>query len=168
MVATPFASYTDANSFLDETKLKFADDGDALPEATNADRIIRALLTPEFPDHVPHWNDGTPEDEPVPALVTTIAGMLMAAYRYSKKYSEETGSESQYANTLKTEAMALLMKIATGELSLYDTDYADDARLTEPDFWPNDTTTVQSTDDFSWAGMETGDPLRAFSMDKEF
>jgi hypothetical protein len=158
-----FADADEANAFLDGTKIAFADDTDAEPEATNADRLITGMLFPEFPDHVLSW-----ETSGAPKIVVTVAAMLMASYRYAKDYTEESDLASGYATRLKNDAIEILTGIINGSIRLYDTDYPNENAFGANYFYPNDTTTVQPPEDLSALGLETGDPLRAFSMDQVF
>lgn len=150
----PLASFDDANQWLDNNKLKFVDDGDAEPEANNAENIIKGILFAEFSDLVPLWT--TPETTPV--MVREIASLLMAAYRYARKYSEQTPKTSSYAAWLEDKAMLLLTGIADGTIKLVDVSPLPvGSAFQQDDFWPNDTT----------AALEPEDEIK-FTMRKVF
>jgi hypothetical protein len=147
------AAFSDANRYLDENKLSFANDIDATKEATEVDRIIRGTLFSVYGTVVNDWEVDS-LTSPTPNLIIEIAGMLMAASRYAKKYAEETTQESDYASRLKNQANSLIEQIRSGQITLED---LEGVSFTEADFWPNDTTVD-----------EAGDPLRFATIDKVF
>jgi len=153
------ATFEDANRWLDESKILFDDATDADDEATEADSIVRAMLFDVFGDLVNDWDgsDDPPPTDPTPPVVRTIAGLLMASYRYAKVYSEETVDASSYAQALENRAMALIMGIKDGSIELGDTTITSGVAWSRDDFWPNDLT----TDD-------NDDPIRFATMEKEF
>ena len=157
------ADFHDANAHLDGTKIEFASNSDAAKEASVADAFVRARLSDTFPDHVANWDyDGSPEA--TPAIVRTIAGMLMAAQRYERLYSEETLDGNDYAQRLRDRATLMLDGIVAGQLSLDDVAYDIDT-LTEAMFYPNDATVIV---DPAPVGLSAGDPDRRFAMDTVF
>lgn len=167
------ALYSDANSWLDGTKIRFENEDDAEPERSEAETIVKAVLIDLYPTHVNHWTTDSPLDpgeETVPDLVRTIVSLLMAAYRYQRRYSEETMTPSTFAQGLEARAMGLLSDLRTGNASLTDPDTGDDliSELTfgEGDFWPNDTTVVETGSQL--IGVDEGDPLRFFKMDEVY
>lgn len=148
------AAYSDANRYLDTNKLSFANDPDALPEATEADRIIRGKLFSVFDTVVDDWDiDGTPVA--TPNLIIEIAAMLMASSRYAKKYAEEVEAESSYAARLYARAMELIEQLIDGQITLEDTPSG--ISWSDADFYPNDDTVDAN-----------GDPLRFATMEKIF
>lgn len=161
------ATFDDANGWLDGTKISFANANDAEPEATEADAIVKAALTDLYPANVPLW-DATGTPELTPKVVRQAAALLMAAYRYSKRYSEESVGPSTFGMLLEARANGILAGLRNGSLSLDDKTYTSQLGLTEADFWPNNTTVATSNDDLAGLGLNDGDPLRMFTMNKEF
>jgi hypothetical protein len=167
------ALYSDANSWLDGTKIRFENEDDAEPERSEAETITTAALIDLYPDHALLWTTDSPlvpPQETVPDLVRTIVSLLMAAYRYQRRYSEEVMTPSTFAQGLEDRAMRLLDALRSGNASLTDPDTGEDlvSELTfgEGDFWPNDKTVVETGS--LLIGVEEGDPLRFFSMDEVF
>lgn len=151
------ATFSDANRHLDSNKITFADAADAVPEAEQADAIVRASLADVFPDNVNEWSeDGDPEE--TPDLVRLIASLIMASKKYAKRYSEEATEENEYAKALWAEAMMLIAGLRDGNLELSDTDYGDVTQWGRSSFWPNDTTVFEGT----------SEPLRAFKVEQRF
>lgn len=170
------ASYEDANAHLDETKIGFASAADAEDKARSADAIVKAKLGDRFPDYVALWSDTVPNPNPneliaTPALVREAASLLMAAFLYEERYSEETLDDNDYAARLQKRAMFLLDGIADGSLILWDVDYGQDAnntaRLEREDFWPNDTYTPELVALERSLGSDLS-PRRMFGMDADF
>jgi hypothetical protein len=161
------ATYTEANHWLDQNKLKFTDAQDAVPEATNADRYIRAKLADSFTAAIVNGWDESPTgaETATPALVRMIAAMLMASFRYAKKYSEETLDENDYSARLKQDADELLDQIASGELVLFDTTLVQVDIFAQADFWPNDSTVYFEDPP---AGKDVYDPIRFAGMEDRF
>jgi hypothetical protein len=160
------ASFADANDHLDGTKISFLNDDDASPEAKDADVYVLGRLSSVYPDHATLWtavDPLVPPAEATPGLVRLAASLLMASYRYAKKYSEETQTPNPYSERLKARADEILNGLVGGTLTLYDEDYASSSQFFEADFWPNDTTVVVED---SGVGMHLGDPDRRFSIDR--
>lgn len=82
----------------------------------------------------------------------------MAAFRYQKKYSEETGADSEFAQRLEERAKWLLEGVSSGTVELDDKTYTSRKAWSQDDFWPNDTTLYPNTDI----------PIRAFSMGAQY
>lgn len=162
------ATYQDANGHLDGTKIAFASDLDAAPEASDADRYIKGALYGAFPTHALLWDaNPTPPQEQTPALIALVAGLIMASERYRKKYALEYTTTAAFADMLQAKADDILTKIQDGELELYDTTYTVNAEtLNATDFWPNDSTVA--TDDKPQVGFATGDRLIIASIQREF
>jgi hypothetical protein len=163
------AGFQDANRWLDGTKIKFETIHDADAEATEADSVVKAALAGLYPDHINLWIETLPDSNPdgleeTPDLVRTVASLLMASYRYAKKYSEEILSPSSYALALEAKAMSFLNRLRDGSMSLADESYISELQFQSSNFWPNDTT-VASGD---LIGLSEGDPLRFFTTDRVF
>jgi hypothetical protein len=151
----PYASYTDANAWLDEEKLAFVSDGDAQKEAASAERVIRGELTDRYGIVViDDWVTTTPE------LIKTIAALLMASYRYAKVYSEAGLGVSNYATALEQRALELLRGLREGTIDIGDivgVVPVGALGFERGDFFPD-----------KFYTNEQGDPIRAFSMEMEF
>jgi hypothetical protein len=167
------ALYSDANSWLDGTKIRFENEDDAEPERSEAETITKGALVDLYEDHINLWTTTTPlvpPAETVPDLVRTIVSLLMAAYRYQRRYSEETMSPSTFAQGLEERAMDLIRALRTNNASLTDPDTGDDIvsgiAIDSGNFWPNDKTVVETGS--LLVGVEEGDPLRFFNMDEVF
>jgi len=162
------ALYSDANEWLDGTKIQFLNAFDAAPEATSVDNIVRAYLKDTFPDNVDLWdaNPGTGQ-EATPAIIREIASLLMAAYRYEKVYSLDLTAGPTYASVLEARAMALIEGIKAGTITLIDTTY-DAPHFDQGNFYPNDMTIVTDDMDSEHLHLDVGDPLRFFTMDRVF
>ena len=159
------ATHDDANRWLDGTKIKFDTEASSEDDRLKVEPIVRAALIDLYPDNIDDWDvDGTPEA--VPELVRDVVSMLMAAYLYQRRYSEETQGPSSFGMNLEKRAMRILQDLRTGSLSLADKAYTSQLGLSSADFWPNDSTTVP--DSTTIPGLSEGDPLRAFTMDRKF
>lgn len=136
------ATFTDGNAWLDEDKIKFKDNGDALPEATNASARVRGALWASFSNlgAVAIWDaiSSPPETDP-PDIVRQVTAMYMASFRYAKKYSEESVEKNGYAVYLVTAADLLLQQILDGTIRI-DASTEPGIELNANDFWPNDST----------------------------
>jgi hypothetical protein len=167
------ALYSDANSWLDGTKIRFENEDDAEPERSEAETIAKGALVDLYEDHINLWTTDiplVPPQETVPDLIRTIVSLLMAAYRYQRRYSEETMSPSTFAQGLEERAMDLIRALRTNNASLTDPDTGDDIvsgiAIDSDNFWPNDKTVVEM--DSNLVGVDSGDPLRFFNMDEVF
>lgn len=162
------ATFADANRWLDKTKVKFENDADAEDELAQATPIVRASIADLYPDDLDTWDVTTPPV--VPELIREVTAMLMAAYRYQERYSEETLLQSTFAMSLERRAIAILKGLRDGTLSLADyPDLTNESRLLADDYWPNESTTVGLEDhSFLDLGFTTTDKLRAFSMKKDW
>jgi hypothetical protein len=167
----PLATYTDANKHLDENKLKFTSENEAEPEAQEADRIVRAKLGDLFPDQVNEWAFNS-DDFPTPEIIKEAASLLMASYRYAKRYSEATLGSNPYADRLEARAMFLLNGILDGSIDLTDVDYDSDNEpgFGQADFWPNNSTTVGAAayEETVHSLFPETAPSRAFDVGKQF
>ncbi len=162
------ATATDANSWLDQTKLTM-DNTDVNQIAPKIDAEVTGYMLNVFPTHAFLWLSG---DEDTPAVIVDIVARLYAAAFYSKKYSEETLVPNSYAERLRNDAMALITAIQNNQLSVYDSDgnvILAESALEEPAFWPNDSTTTQIDKHGNLpVGFEPGDPDIAFTTDMIF
>jgi hypothetical protein len=162
------ALFSDANAWLDITKIRFENANDAEPERVQAESVVLGAVKDLFPDNYALWEDDpTPPQEPVPRLIRTIVSLLMASYRYAKRYSEESLEENSFALSLEKRAMYLLEGLRAGSITLDDVDYESSLSFGEADFWPNDSTVVWD-DNLEAYGLHVMDPLRYASMDKRF
>lgn len=158
----PLITYSEANYVLDNTKVSFASELDALPEATHADTIVKAALYELYPDHVGQW-DSSETPEATPALVKVIVALLMGAFRYEKKYSEEVAAAGRdaYSEILYRRAQELVKGLKEGRLSLWDTAYVTGVEFGSADFWPNATTgAIQEYDALGRPVGKVGDSER--------
>lgn len=136
-----FASTQDANTHLDETKIALIDGTTVdIPYQDSAERIIRGYLAGHVePIEIASWN--TPAH--TPELVREVAGRLVAAFYYRKFYSEDVNEVSPYAQALYDEAIMMLNKIISGELTIVnlDNDLVDleaGSSLTQDHFYPTE------------------------------
>lgn len=138
-----FATYQDANKFLDGTTVAFTDASDAAPEQTSAEQLIRAYLTNRVPTAtLATWDISTPSS--VPMLIQEIAGRLMAAFRYRRLMSQNAPDVSPYAQRLYNEALSYLDGIISGRLSIPEVppdQILDTDHLLNVMYYPNDSTT---------------------------
>jgi phage gp36-like protein len=110
------ATTEDVNTFLDESKV-YVTDADSEPEQIDAERIIRGMLAGFVdPAQMALWK--SPNKTPI--LIRSVAGRLVAAFRYRKLYSEDVNEVSPYAQQLYNEAMDILRQIVNGTLSIVD------------------------------------------------
>lgn len=108
------ATTEDVNTFLDESKA-YVTDADSEPEQVDAERIVRGYLA-GFVDSAEMATWKSPSKTPI--LIRSVAGRLVAAFRYRKLYSEDVNEVSPYAQQLYNEAMDVLRQIINGTLSL--------------------------------------------------
>jgi len=166
----PLADFSNANNWLDEVKLAFPNAEDAEEESASADAIIRGALADVFPDNINLWTNETPlvpPQEAVPELIREVAAMLMAAFFYQKKYSEESNRSFNYGVQLEQRAMRILKGLRDGTIVLGDIDIINSLGLLEADYLPNDTTIV-TPEMNDLVGPKQGEPLRFFEMGKVF
>lgn len=152
------ASFTDANVHLDGKKIEFLNASDAAADAGAADDLVRGALFDRYGDAVNDWDEtGTPSA--TPGLVRRAAAFLMAHFRYSRVYSEETQDPNSYAARLRNEAQSILDGLADGSLELVDyTLPPDSVVVNQPAFFPDD----EDVD------LDTMESNRKFSMGQEF
>lgn len=152
------AAFTDANRFLDENKVRFENDVDAASDAISADRYVTGVLYDVYGAQVLTWNIApTGGQVATPVAVVEIVAMLMAAYRYNKRYSLEENAPNTYATRLMAQANEWLTMIRSGAMNLVEAAIVSGVIFAEGDFWPNDTTV-------DTAGISS----RKFTMDMIF
>lgn len=150
------ALFSDANKYLDEVKIRFQNDDDAEAESIAADVYIRAALFDVYGATVDTW-DRVPTGGEVqpPDLIRELASMYMAAMRYAKRYSEETTTESVFAQNLYDMIDEKLQALRDGTITIVG--ITSGLAFAQEDFWPNDTYVIEGTTD----------PNRKFTMDME-
>ncbi len=134
------ADLNDINGWLPDDKL-IADDVDTAEFQVEARRIIKGQLSGVFtPAILFSW--ATPAT--TPDVIRGIAGRLIAAYYYRKRYSEDDPDIPAYAQRLYDEAIMMLTEIRMGTLIVLgpdDVPIADSGlSMSTLDFWPNDST----------------------------
>lgn len=151
------ATFEDANVHLDGKKIAFENAEDATADATSADRIIQGTLYQTFGDVVLTWDaNPTAPQVATPGLVREAAAFLMAHFKYARIYSEETQDPNSYAVRLRDEADRILVGLAGGTLGLPD--YPLTVDVGQPSFFPDD----------DYVDLETGEPIRFFTVEMEF
>lgn len=129
-----FIDDADVQVHLPVDKLKVESIPDDLAKCKlDTERVIRGYLADVIDTAVlASWI--TPDD--TPEVIRAIGGRLCAALIYRTRYSENSLSDPQFAQRKYDEAMALLMGIINGEITLPDvvigTDFSDEW------FEPND------------------------------
>lgn len=133
------AELDDINVHLPDDKIKLQDaDDDA--RQLDAERVVKARLSGTFsPVTLASWS--TPND--TPSIIREVAGKLMAAMHYAKKFSSEVVGVPEYAQWLYDQAMETLDGIVLGTIVIppdeLPPDESPDAgqHLTSDMFWPN-------------------------------
>ena len=129
----PFADLDDINVHLPEDKLE-VDEAQYAPLQLDAERIVRGTLAGFIPAAtLATWT--TPNA--TPGQVRAIAGRLVAAFQYRKRYSEDSLDDPEYAQNKYNEAMLMLVAITTGAMILDGVDISVTTGLGELDFFPN-------------------------------
>lgn len=133
----PLATLDDANLHLPTDKV---DVGTAEFDELQLDseRIIRGTLANYFtPTTLAAWTD----PDSTPGLIRSIAGRLIAAFVYRRRYSEDSLDDPYYAQLKYNEAMEWLGKIQEGKMVVEGiSEQPTTDRLTPADFWPNNST----------------------------
>jgi hypothetical protein len=146
-----YAETTDVNRWLDGDVLQVTS-GDYVSEEDSAERIIRGYLTGKVDGATMNgWT--TPSS--TPEMIREIAGQLVAAFRYRKMYSEDSGAvDTSYGQLLYNEAMMKLNSVVQGDVDLVGVDptlVTAEHELTQGNFYPDDTTQGTTQDRrFSW------------------
>jgi hypothetical protein len=131
------ATLDDANLHLPTDKVN-VDTAEFDEVQLDAERIIRGHLANYYSaTELSLWTS----PETTPGLIRSIAGRLMAAFVYRRRYSEDSLDDPEYAQTKYNEAMALLVGIQAGTIVVDGiTEQPTTDRLTNADFWPNNST----------------------------
>lgn len=132
----PLVDDTDINIHLPQDKIQ-AETTENLDEIKDdAERVIRGYLAGHVvAAEMALWT--TPGA--TPGVIRAIGGRLCASFIYRLRYSEDSLDDPQYAQVKYEQAMALLMGIVEGTVSLDDDPSTID--LTTDMFYPNDSNT---------------------------
>jgi hypothetical protein len=136
-MAELLASIQDINTWLPDDKLE-ATGPNTDKFQIEAWRLIRGQLASSFlPTTLASWTGPTT----TPDQIRSIAGKLIAAYLYKKVYSEDSVEIPAYAQDLYNEAIADLIAIRMGSITVLDADdnpIEDNLQgLGTADFYPN-------------------------------
>jgi hypothetical protein len=143
-----YASLGDINAHLPIGKAQIEDADDDLLQV-EAFRFIRARLGGSFaPATMALWTE--PDD--TPEIIRTIAGLIIAAKWYANLYAEDSLDDSQFAQDLYNQALALIQSIIDGTVTVIgpDGEPIDGSSFGATSFWPNDDAPVFTM------GMELG------------
>ena len=140
----PLASLDNINVHLPEDKLKVQDaDDNALQ--LDAETVIKAKLSGTYsPTTLATWvNPYDTVGSATPAIISEVAGKLIAAIQYARTFSSEGMGVPEYAQWLYDQAMTTLDEIVLGVISLPGVPETPDTgqHLTRDMFWPNNDTT---------------------------
>jgi hypothetical protein len=133
-----YAALSDVNKHLPDDKAQ-ASDIDITDLSIEADRLIRTRIASVVElSTVALWlsPDETPE------IISTIAGLLIAAMFYAKLVAEDEADGSAFAQGLYDQAMQLLMDIRNGDAIIIGVDGTEieTETISGTSFWPNSTT----------------------------
>ena len=138
----PLIDVDDVQVWLEETKLNLDQGDELLEEPFQSEIVLARLGACEIDTSL--WVDIAT----TPAMIRGIIGMLVAAQRYNKVYSESEDGGNPYADKLQEMANVLLMGICMGTLDV--TGIPDSpASLNQgtPVFYPMDNTGLLDEDD---------------------
>lgn len=126
----------DVQPWLEESKLNLDHNDDLIEEPFQSAFVLSRLSSCSI--DVSSWVDTTT----VPFLVKQIIGMLVAAQRYNRYYSEtDEDAGNPYANKLEERAELLLTGICSGSISIPEiTDDPSSSGFGSPSFYPTDLT----------------------------
>lgn len=129
-------SVDEVQLFIEETKLNL-DHDEMLAEAAFQETLVLAKFTGCGLDTSTWVDEGT-----TPELVRYIIGMLVAAQKYNKAYSEtDEAAGNPYANKLEERAHMLIDGICGGRIDLVEvTDDPLALGHAQPEFYPTDAT----------------------------
>lgn len=132
------AELSDIRTHLAEDKLTVTD-ANVQTFQIEAARIIKSYLSGVFQaTTLVSWD--TPAH--TPEIIRTVAGELIAAFLYRKRYSEDDTHVPEYAQTLYNEAIAMLNEIRTGLMVVIGPDgnpiEDNNLDMNATDFYPND------------------------------
>lgn len=147
---------SEANAWTDKNKLDIAAFDDALLEQVEA-QVLSALTNSGYDTST--WADAAT----TPDLVRAVISMLYVAWLYDRTYSEDVGSQNNYANLLRRNAQANITGIIDGTFPLADGTLLGDAPGS-PSFYPND---LSSAADITWSDDTSVGPEK-FSMGMTF
>lgn len=142
------ASLDDIKTHLPQDKLPVTDGNEEIGfYQTDVERVIKGYLTSTFPAAtLAAWVD----PDSTPGFIRGIAGRLIAAFYYSKRYSEDIPDwDRTYPQRLYNEAMAMLQSVQTGDVIIV----------------PGETPETQFSSDFFYPGK---DSEAVFTMDMRF
>jgi hypothetical protein len=132
------ADLQDIRAHLAEDKLVVdaANTGQFQVEVT---RIIKSYLSGVFQaTTLASWVD----PDTTPEIIRAIAGELIAAFLYRKRYAEDDTHVPEFAQTLYNEAIGMLREIRDGTLIVLDEDdnpiEENQLNMDANDFYPND------------------------------
>jgi hypothetical protein len=145
------ASIDDVNAFLPSDKFKATDGNpDIALFQTDVERLIKGYLSSAYSSST---LAGWAAPSSTPGLIRSIAGRLIAAFYYAKKASEDIPDwDGTYPQLIYNEAMALLEKIRTGELTLIEVPEGEQPETVfDSDFfWPRAGSTPKFEMDMQW------------------
>ena len=131
-----FADLEDINQHLPDSTLQITEQDDE-PYQNDAERIIRGYLSNVYTSTtLASWT--TPNQ--TPSLIRSVAGRLIAASFYAAKISGETPDWNDYSDQKYKEAISMLERIQSGDLTLIEVteEITTGDTITSEDFWPND------------------------------
>jgi hypothetical protein len=134
----PLADLEDINVHLPTDKIE-VDSAQYVLLQLDAERIVRGYLAGQVASTtLATWD--TPEH--TPEIIRAIAGRLVAAFWYRKRYSEDSLEDPQYAQNKYNEAVLWLQNIINGIMVIPDADgeVPQGGVYTNLDFWPNEGT----------------------------
>lgn len=111
------ASLDDIRTHLPEDKLQVSDGNEEIAKyQIDVERVIKGYLSSTFSAAIlAAWAD----PDSTPDFIRAIAGRLIAAFYYAKRYSEDMPDwDKTYPQRLYNEAMAMLLKVQTGEVDI--------------------------------------------------
>lgn len=131
----------EAQAWLDKSKLLLGDLDDELEMSCASQVLARVASVYD----ISGWTtSGT-----TPRIIRTIISMFYASWYYERTYSEDSAEGQSYSARLRESAGLLLDGVVGGAVSLVEeTDSAAAQELSEPVFYPTDTSSAQEpTDD---------------------
>lgn len=142
------ASLDDINTHLPQDKLNASDGNEEIDRfQIDVERVIKGYLSSTFSATVlAAWAD----PDTTPDFIRSIAGRLIAAFYYAKKYSEDLPDwDKTYPQRLYNEAMAMLAQVLSGDVIIV----------------PGETPSTQFSSNFFYPTRDT-EPV--FTMDMRF
>lgn len=109
------ASLDDINTHLPIDKLEATDGNEEIDRhQVDVERVIKGYLTSTYSAAVlAAWADPSS----TPDFIRSIAGRLIAAFYYGRRYSEDLPDwDRTYPQRLYNEAMAMLLQVQTGDV----------------------------------------------------